>query len=584
MPNTKHGKTGLHKIPLTAAELLDLDTDAIREKAKAPRTIETTPDDEWHPRPTLAELWAETDGADPKPDASATDPDAPITSGHRYAHLRKIAGALRRQGAGEETIRAAIRVENQVRCVPPKPDADLVALARDFASRYTPEPDGEFIHDAKKASSSTKERGPLSGPVLVNISDVQREEVRWLWKHRIPVGKLTVVEGDPGNGKSWLTMALATVVTQGSHLPGDYSLRKPQNVLVLTAEDGLGDTLRPRLEDMGADITRVRALTAVTNAKGQEQFPSLSRDLVDVEAALQGGGYGLVIIDPINAYLGDIDGHQDTDVRSVLGPLAQLADKYQVAVVFVRHLTKGGRDKSIYRGLGSIGYTAAARSALLVGIDPANPHLRVVVCHKHNLAQGSPGIAFEIQDGRFFWRGESTVTADAMLAPVSSEDSVAREEAADFLRETLGGGARPVKEVQHEATQIGITASTLKRARLGLGVRSGKVGFGADGYWEWRLPYGLIIDTKGTTVPNVDAVTPLATSEANQGIGASDRDPLRGRAADNNMHAAMPGAIGTDHCACGADVWAYTEAGRPRCQSCLPRASTAERKASERLL
>ncbi len=237
-------------------------------------------------------------------------------------------------------------------------------------------------------NSSTSEDGHLNqpGPVLVRLADVEREEVQWRWQHRIPTGKLTLVEGDPDTGKTFMTMALATAATRGTPLPGDYGRFDAFDVLILTAEDGLGDTIRPRLEDMGADLNRVHALTSIRDFDGTEHFPNLKEDLLMLESALAGGNFGMIIIDPINAYLGGVDGNRDTDIRSVLGPLAAIAERYNVAVVAVRHLTKGGRDKAIYRGLGGIGYTAAARSVLLVGKNPNHPTERVVVCIKHNLA------------------------------------------------------------------------------------------------------------------------------------------------------------------------------------------------------
>ncbi len=528
VPNTRHGKSGLYKIPLTADEAMTLDIEEIRALAKMPRMIETMPEGEFGANFDLRQLWAATKGAEPAPTTGTTDPDAPITSGSRHPHLLSVAGAMRRQGCDEGEILDALRSVNARRCDPPKEDADLVTLAHDVVGRYQEEPQAYVIHDVKRTSSVGGEDDRLSGPVLVNMADVQREEVSWLWRWRIPFGKLTLLEGDPGLGKSWLTMALATSVTLGSHpglrLPDDYSNSDPRSVLVMTAEDGLGDTVRPRLEDMGADLTRVQVLTAVINEQGRETFPSLARDLWQLESALSGGDYALIIIDPINAYLGGVDGHQDVDIRSVLGPLAKLAEKYGVAILCLRHITKGGRDKSIYRGLGSIGYTAAARSVLLVGVDPDDENLRVVVCHKHNLAPDSPGIAFEIQNGQFFWRGESSVTADAMLAPTSTEDRSVREEAADFLRELLADGPRRTEDVQREAKRIGISASTLKRARHDLNIRSERVGgLGAAGWWEMRLPYGL---TKRTNVPNDGHESALAAVEATEPNSSAPPDPL----------------------------------------------------------
>lgn len=327
----------------------------------------------------------------------------------------------------------------------------------------------------KAANPSIEPLGHLNlvGPILLRIADVKREEVEWRWQHRIPKGKLTMIEGDPDTGKSFLTMALATAETTGAPLPGDSGYFEAMDVLILTAEDGLGDTVRPRLEDMGADLNRVVALTAVRDSDGVERFPNLKDDLLMVEEALSSGRFSMMIIDPINAYLGGIDGNRDTDIRSVLGPLAAIAERYRIAVIAVRHLTKGGRDKAIYRGLGGIGYTAAARSVLLVGKNRDDESERVVVCIKHNLAPDSPAIGFEINEGRFAWRGESSVSAGELLAPdLQPEERSVREEAAEFLLEALADGPRPQPEVTKEARALGISEKTLRRAKGDLGVVS----------------------------------------------------------------------------------------------------------------
>ena len=359
-------------------------------------------------------------------------------------------------------------------------------------------PAEDAAKEAAKAARQPREVPPAAaapvraGAVLVQVSSVEREEVCWRWTDRLPIGKMTIIEGDPGAGKSFLALEVAAAVSLGAPLPGDSERFAPRKALFLTAEDGLGDTVRPRLEDMGANLTLITALRAIYDSEGREQWPSLARDLPHVEDVLAAGGYGLVIIDPINAYLGGIDGHRDIDVRSVLGPLAQLAERHGVAVVCIRHLAKGQRDRAIYRGQGSIAYTAAARSVLLVGQNPEDGAERVVIAIKHNLAADSPGYAFEITEGRLLWRGESHVTADALLAPAEgSTERSALEEAKGFLREALAAAPMRYKNLVAAAREQGISLVTLRRAKDALGVdsRRRQVGYGGgQGYWEWALP------------------------------------------------------------------------------------------------
>ncbi len=366
----------------------------------------------------------------------------------------------------------------------------------------------------------------LGGPVLVQLSRVQREAVRWLWQNRIPLGRLTGVVGDPGVGKSWLTLALASAVTTGAGLPGQESSCEPGKFLLLTAEDGLADTVRPRMEDMGADLEQVTVLTAVRDAKGNERHPSLLADIPSIDSVLAGGGYKLVIIDPLNAYLGvSLDTHRDAALRSALTPLAALAERQGVAVLFVHHLTKGQRDRAIYRLQGNIAVVAASRVVHLVGVNPDDETDRVFATIKNNLAPIPPSLAFEITDGRFLWRGESSVTEAALLRGDEDDgERTAQDEAAEFLRIILGNGPVEAKQVQREAREAGISERTLKRAKAALGVKSERLGAAGQqggGTWVWGLP-----NVKGAKDATPARLAPLTPSDTKQAHPAPGVGPL----------------------------------------------------------
>ncbi len=345
------------------------------------------------------------------------------------------------------------------------------------------------ITDLEGVAAILKHRKQLSKtPVIISIADVQREEVDWLWMDRIPKKKLTIIEGDPGTGKSWLTMNIACAVTLGAALPGQ-GTRDPANVLLLTAEDGLADTIRPRLEDMGANLSRVNALEGIKNKDGKEECFSLADDIEALEEALKNGEYALVIIDPINAYLGgNIDTYKDSALRSVLTPLAKLAERFNVAIVCVRHLSKGSGIKAIYRGVGSIGYTAAARVVHLVGINPNNEDERAIICVKNNLAPKPPALSFELADKQFHWLGETTLTAEQLLGDPTPQKLTAIDEAKEYLLDRLKDGPLRATEVENGAELLGISERTLKRAKSAIGVESNKEGFGNEGYWVLSLP------------------------------------------------------------------------------------------------
>jgi putative DNA primase/helicase len=320
---------------------------------------------------------------------------------------------------------------------------------------------------------------------LARLADVQREEVRWRWLHRIPEAKLTLLEGDPGEGKSFLTLAFATAITLGIPLPGDIGEFPPRDVLLFSAEDGKADTIRPRLEDMGADLTRVYVVDGCIGEDGEKRWPSLKDDIGYIEAVLTSGRFGLVVLDPINAYLGDTDGNQDTKIRAILGPLADLGERYNAIVLPLRHITKSPRDKAIYRGIGSIGYTGAARSVLLAGRNPDDEGERVVICIKHNLAPESPAIAYDIDRmGLFTWKGESSLTAEQILGASTDEPPGALGEAIRFLKEELQDGQpHRSKEILANAAEQGISRRTLFRARDEVGVRA----FQSQRQWFWEV-------------------------------------------------------------------------------------------------
>ncbi|PIR53000.1 hypothetical protein COU76_03425 [Candidatus Peregrinibacteria bacterium CG10_big_fil_rev_8_21_14_0_10_49_10] len=377
---------------------------------------------------------------------------------------------------------------------------------------------GNVEHNSRRGSKSA-----APSPVLLKICDVIKEEVDWLWFQRIPKGKLTIIEGDPGQGKSWLSLAITSAVTCGTHFPGQPPRKEiiPADVLLLAAEDGAADTIRPRLEVMGANLERVSILLAVKDSEGQERHLSLVEDLSAVDKALSEGQYGLVIVDPLNAYLGtQLDTHKDAAMRGVLTPLTRLAEKYNIALVCIRHLTKSAREKTIYRGQGSIAYTAAARVVHLVGTSPDNKEERVMVCTKNNLCPLPPSFAFEISGTEFKWKGEVDVDVERLLKADKDGRRTALENAMDFLSEALAERPRPAKDVMADAEHAGISERTLKRAKKELNVQANREG-GSKGHWIWSLP----VDVKESKSEEDDIWTSLEKSpEESQKAKMSNSD------------------------------------------------------------
>jgi hypothetical protein len=319
---------------------------------------------------------------------------------------------------------------------------------------------------------------------IVCMAGVRPETVCWLWHPYIARGKLTILEGDPGLGKSWLTCALAAGISRGRGLPGTEPF-EPGSVLMLSAEDGLGDTLRPRLDAVGADVSRVFALA--------EPMTFDAAGLLRLEAMIIKYSPSLVIIDPLFAFTGGkVDIHRANECRAISAPLAAIAEHCGCALVAVRHLGKSrGSGHALNAGIGSIDFAAAARSVLLVGQDPDEPGKRAIVQIKNNLAPHGEAVGYTLEGGQFYWTGASDLTAGRILAPaVEDEERSSLAEAIAFLRTALSDGARDAKVIEGEARQGGINPSTLRRAKTRLKVLSRKVGMPGAHFqkWVWELP------------------------------------------------------------------------------------------------
>lgn len=354
------------------------------------------------------------------------------------------------------------------------------------------------------------------GATVITLATVNPQPIQWLWKPHFALGKLSVLAGHPGLGKSLVTMDLAAHVSTGRKWV-DGSPCPRGCVVLVSGEDDPGDTLRPRLDAAGADVSRVHYLRAVHDAEGERGFtlahvPHLAALLARLMDCR------LIVIDPVSAYLAGTDSHKNADVRALLAPLAQMAGDFGVAIICVSHLNKGQGD-AIGRVTGSLAFVAAARSAYAVARDKEDPKRRLLLPIKNNLGADVSGVSYRIAETVVEGLGgvpyvtwdvdPVTVSADEALAPASGGESTVAD-ATEFLTELLRDGPVPVKEIKTEASAAGITWRTIERAKSDMeiiaerhnGQRRG------EGYWAWRF--------KSASTNTANPASPIGGLEENR--------------------------------------------------------------------
>ena len=298
---------------------------------------------------------------------------------------------------------------------------------------------------------------------IIRMSDVELTPVEWLWKPYLPFGKLSVLQGNPGEGKTYFAMHLAAACTNGKLLP-NMERMEPFNVIYQTAEDGLGDTVKPRLIEVGADLDRVLVI--------DDSEVQLTLSDERIEKAIIENNARLVIIDPIQAYLGaDVDMNRANEVRPIFMRLGQVAQRTGCAILLIGHLNKAAGMQSLQRGLGSIDIAAAVRSVMFIGKLKHDPTMRILTHEKSSLAPPGVSLAFSLGDeGGFRWVGEYDITADEMLSGIEPQRETKTQQAKDLICTLLAGGKRAFSEdIDKAALERGIPGRTVRDAKRELG-------------------------------------------------------------------------------------------------------------------
>lgn len=371
----------------------------------------------------------------------------------------------------------------------------------------------------KKRHVENKPQQKIKGKALIQcFADIQPEPISWLWPERIALGKLTLIAGDPGLGKSLISTSIAAAISKGYLWPVDNTVAPIGDVVFISAEDDPADTVRPRLDAAGADCSRIHILKAIqcvevdADGKPTQRMFSLKNDIPVLEEVMSAlPNCKLIVVDPISAYMDGTESHANADVRGLLAPLAELAGRYKVAVVAISHLNKNNNGNAMYRTMGSLAFIAAARAAFLVTKDKDTLGRVLVLPIKNNIAKVKTGLAYsviEAENGAPLMAWESKpveMTADDALSIGESNDEKSDTDwAIDFLEDILRNGPVSATEIIKDSKRLGIKEKALRRAREKLNIKTKKLSF--TGGWSWSLSTGEDAQGGEGIIPKIDGI------------------------------------------------------------------------------
>ena len=309
---------------------------------------------------------------------------------------------------------------------------------------------------------------------IISLDNIESREVEWLWKPYIPLGKLTIIEGDPGSGKTMLALRLASQLSKGVALPFVEEHKEPMNIIYQTVEDAYDDTIKPRLEKMYGNYANIHFIDE------SKDFLCMSDERI--EEAIIRTNAKLLVLDPVQSYLGaNVNINSANEVRSALNNLVEIAKRTGCAIILISHLNKKNSSKAIGRHIGTMDLTATARSVLLVGDIKDQDGMRAMAHVKSSLCKKGKTLQFEITDNGFIWHGESDLSEEEILAGVALKSK--KQIAMDFIEEMLVDGPRTPEDIYSKGKQYNISKRTIDEAKKVLDVKSVRIGNG----WYWQI-------------------------------------------------------------------------------------------------
>jgi putative DNA primase/helicase len=329
---------------------------------------------------------------------------------------------------------------------------------------------------------------------VICLDDILEQEVHWLWDGRLPRGKITLLAGEGEIGKTYLTLDIISRLSVGRDWPDQLgNAPEPCDCVFVTAEDGLADTIKPRLRTMGADVKRVFTLGLARTPNGRSSVFTIA-DIDRLEAVMaKYPGIKLIVIDPISAFLGKVDENKNAELRGLLGPLSEFADKYGVAIIAITHFGKNPSSKATARILGSVAYSNAARVTWCVIPDPEEEGRCLMLRVKNNLSPNKTGMAYRIIDGKVEWEPTPIdLRPNDVLASEKPANTARKERVIEAIRKVLADGELPSEEAKARLAAMGFGKNVVWGHKDEAGVIARKTGFGKHGAWHWRLSEAFI--------------------------------------------------------------------------------------------